>query len=74
MWGEKDRHEAFQEEELQQETRPVEALLHWMLPKQPFIKGEIERKKNNKQKTKKKNTNNFYDQLDVKCNRIIMAK
>ena len=31
--------------ELQQETRPVEAyLLHWMLPKQPFIKRDGENK------------------------------
>ena len=37
-------HEAFQEEELQQATSPVGALLHQMLPKQPCIRRDGENK------------------------------
>ena len=43
MRGEKDRHEAFQEEELQQETRPVGACFIECY-QAAIHKGEMERK------------------------------
>ena len=42
-------------DELQHETRPVGAPLHQMLPKQPFIKGEMERTNNTEKKINQSN-------------------
>ena len=41
--GGRTRHEAFPKIKLQQETRPVGALLHQMLPKQPFVRRDGEK-------------------------------
>ena len=48
MRGKKDRHEAFPKMSCSTKTRPVGALLHQMLPKQPFIRRDGENKKHRK--------------------------